>query len=101
MDTLTAIGTILGIAAVMVLRDLRDGKSVFKRNGTAESAKFIKELRDSQLELQEHFNDETTVILKEVRSELKELNKNLLQHTITEEGFQREMRDFLSESRRK
>ena len=73
----TALGTVIGTAAVLVLRDWRDGKSIFKKNGTAESVKAIKEMRDIQLQLQSHFNDETTVLLREIRDGVLKTNSKL------------------------
>ena len=98
---LTAIGTVLGTAALLFYRDWRDGKKILGKNGTAESAKYIKELRDSQLSLQQHFNDETTVILKEMRDCLSENNRQLFEHMTEEKSFQRDMRDFMRDMRSK
>lgn len=76
-ELLAALGTIIGIAGITILRDMRDGKSIFKKNGTAESASVMRELRDSQLSLQHHFNDETTVLLKEIRDGVREVHSKL------------------------
>ena len=72
---LTGAGTILGTAILFVLRDYRDGKHVFKKNGTAESVKILREMLSIQQGLKAHYNDETTEILKEIRDGQKECSK--------------------------
>lgn len=69
-------GAILAFAIVQILRDWRDGKSIFKRNGTAESNKAIKQILDSQTRLREHFNDETTTVLKDIVRKLDDILVN-------------------------
>lgn len=63
---LTAIGTIIGTAIMFVLRDVRDGKHPFKKNGTAESVKVLRDMRGTMSQLQAHYNDETTELLREI-----------------------------------
>lgn len=64
MDWFTALGTAIGAGAVMavvqILRDLRDGKSIFKKNGAAESQGTVKKILEGQDKLSLHFNHETT-----------------------------------------
>ena len=77
METLTAIGTIVGIALVQIIRDWRDGKHVFKRNGSAESVKMLREMRAAQDKLQLHFNEETTTLLEQIRDGVNKSNTTL------------------------
>lgn len=83
-EIITGVGTILGTVVIMVLRDLRDGKSIFKKNGAYESRQTMKELLqsikkigDSQGQLQFHFNHETTDLLKEIRDGQRDCGKKL------------------------
>lgn len=54
MDALTAIGTILGVAATLFFRDWRDGKKIFKSNNG---------MREDMNHLRHHYNDELTATL--------------------------------------
>lgn len=67
---LTAIGTILGIAATLLLRDWRDGKNIFKQN-----------IPPTQLDegfkyMRHHYNDELTTILTELQVGQKEMMRD-------------------------
>jgi len=66
-EVLTAIGVIVGVAAITIARDIRDGKSVFRKNGN--------DLHGTMKELKEHYNDETTKLLSEIRDGIKDLNQ--------------------------
>lgn len=74
-EFLTAAGTVLGIASVQFLRDYRDGKSLFKRNGAYENAQVIKKILESQSQLKEHYNDETTDLLRGIKEGIDKLNQ--------------------------
>lgn len=71
---LAALGTILGIAGMLIIRDIRDGKSVFKKNGNNIHDE-IGRVLDSQFKLKEHFNDETTTLLTEIREGIQQINR--------------------------
>ena len=101
MEMLNAIGTVLGIALLFIFRDLRDGKSLFKRNGAYEASQSIKQILDSQKELKEHFNEDTTVILNKLVEGQEKMGRSIDKHLVAEEGFQENMRDFMSEIRNK
>lgn len=83
---ITGIGTILGIAAVMVLRDLRDGKPLFRKPHSSEIAdpltslaafmkEKVQEISTSQSQLQHHYNDETTAILTSIQITLSDIKE--------------------------
>jgi len=95
------IGTIIGTAAILFYRDVRDGKHPFKKNGAYKSQQVLKKILDSQEQLQAHFNHDTTALLTEIRDGIKETSKVIEKHSIIEEAFQQQVRDFISESRRK
>lgn len=64
-QVLTAVGTVLGTALLLVLRDWRDGRSLFKR-AEDNVPKWAEEL-------QSHYNHDTTKELQEIKSELRTL----------------------------
>lgn len=72
-EVLTALGTMLGMAVIVILRDYRDGKTLFKKNGTNDISQAIKTILNSQSELKEHYNEDTTKILSDIRDSIKEL----------------------------
>lgn len=76
MDTaiIQTTATIISLAVVLILRDMRDGKSIFKKNGAYETRQAIGQILISQKELQHHYNDETTECLKE-------LSRHSIRHT--------------------
>lgn len=74
-EIITALGTVAGMALIAVARDIRDGKSIFRKNGTAESNRAIKEIQASQAQLLSHFNHDTTELLTDIRKEMREHNK--------------------------
>lgn len=63
-NPLYAIGTILGTALLLVVRDLRDGKSIFRKN---DGESLMRELK-------QHYNDETTVVLISIKERLDYLS---------------------------
>lgn len=69
MEAWTAVGTILGTAALLIARDWRDGKSILKRNGN--------NIHGDIAHLREHYNDEITPILKETQEVLKEIRDSI------------------------
>lgn len=73
MEIISAIVTIISFIVVTVARDIRDGKQLFKKNGSYENQKTLREIRDSQMELQLHFNDETTKELQNIGFKLDKL----------------------------
>ena len=95
-ELLISIGTILGVVAIHIFRDMRDGKHLFKKNGAYESQQVLKKILTSQEELQHHFNHDTTILLTEIRDNTKETNKTIERHALQEEGFQQKVRDFIS-----
>lgn len=67
METLlTAIGTVISIIVIQLLRDWRDGKNILKRNGSYEAQATLKKVLESQNLLSEHFNHETTTKFDDV-----------------------------------
>ncbi len=98
---LAAIGTILGTAALLIVRDIRDGKHPFKKNGSYEAQQTLKKIETSQSQLQHHYNDETTAELKKLNLGIEELSKTVYRHLISEESFQDAMKDFMRDMRTK
>lgn len=70
-----AVGSGLMFGLVQALRDWRDGKAVFKKNGTAESNTTIQKILKSQEELKLHYNEDTTAVLKEMLQEMRDHNR--------------------------
>lgn len=77
-------GTVLGVAGIMVARDIRDGKSVFRRNGTYESNALLRQMLEemqkvggSQTELKAHYNDDTTRLLEEILDSVRRTHSKL------------------------
>lgn len=77
-QVLAGVGTILGIAVVQFARDWRDGKSLFQKNGSAESNTTLRSILETlqsvntrQGTLNHHFNDETTALLTEIKELLQ------------------------------
>jgi gas vesicle protein len=73
-EILTAIGTIVGIALVMVVRDWRDGKSLLKKNGNNIHDE-VKAILQSQGQLKQHYNEETTELLSRISEGIDRLNR--------------------------
>lgn len=65
-EILTAIGTVLGIAATLFLRDYRDGKNIFTKNIPPNT------LDEGFKYMKHHYNDELTAILTELQVNQKE-----------------------------
>lgn len=72
-ETVTAIGTILGIVTVMLARDWRDGKSIFRKKNVpqevmADNRNALQPLMSKMDELSTHYNHETTEALAQIRA---------------------------------
>ena len=87
METIiTAIGTILGTAAMFIYRDWRDGKSLFKKNGNGKVDHLVNYYNhdltgklDRLLEMEEREHeraDKQSQINTEILWHLKELREN-------------------------
>lgn len=61
MELMYAVGTIIGIAVTLVLRDYRDGKNVFKKNATPA------DLNEGFKYMKHHYNDELTMTLTQIQ----------------------------------
>lgn len=71
MDWIYTIGTILGIAGTLVLRDWRDGKNLFAKNPPPQ------QLAQGFDYMKHHYNDITTAVLTEIQVEQKDGFKDM------------------------
>lgn len=66
MDFLYALGTVIGIAGTLILRDWRDGKNLFAKNVPPST------LAEGMNYMKHHYNDALTLTLTEIQVEQKE-----------------------------
>lgn len=64
-EILTAISTVVSFVLIGILRDLRDGKSIFHRNGN--------DLGATMKHLKEHYNDELSEVLGRIETKLDKM----------------------------